>query len=149
MKNKAFKDFMLYRNRELEHESRWCKDHHLDDYHTDRILRDWLDKSSISIEDKWAVIKRLTGSYHSVARWIYRQLAKELDQYNINPYPSTNYLVIDKNDKETLGKINFAKRHCYGTLEFNLYPLGTFYGMKPKEYTHLIFNVETHYKYGF
>lgn len=116
------------------------------DYDVDEILEMWLNKSDISTNDKWSVIKRLNGRYQSVACWIYKQLSKELDHYNINPYPSTDYLIVDINDKVTLGKINFAKRHCFGALEFNLYPMGTFYGHKPEKYDHMIFNVEYCYR---
>ena len=76
----------------------------------------------------------------------YNTLTKGCDEYNINPYPSKNWKVLPREvecsqelkDMKTLAQYT-------GVLKLDVYPKGTFYGMKPKEYDGIIIRLEYRY----
>lgn len=77
---------------------------------------------------------------------MFNQLTMGAERYNINPFPSKDWMVIPAElehskllqDMETLAEYT-------GALYLDVYPKGTFYGNRPKEYSELCVKLEWRY----
>lgn len=77
----------------------------------------------------------------------YSSLTKGCEEYNINPFPSKNWHILPKEaeNSQELKEMRALAQYT-GALKLDIYPLGTFYGIKPKEYDKIIVKLEWIFK---
>ena len=73
----------------------------------------------------------------------YSSLTENCKEYNINPFPSQNWHILPREmENSTELKEMKALAKYTGALRLDVYPKGTFFGNKPKEYTEILIKLE-------